>query len=234
MYLRAVAVALFMLYCGTASSGKQSTEHKGNTSSLQNCRSCKECSPDNGCLTCQQRLFLLIKREGIRQQGECVHACPVGHYSIRGQATNRCLRCKTVNCESCFSREFCIRCKSEHYLLKGKCYNTCPKGTASHARLMECVDGCDVGPWGEWGPCLKNQQTCGFKWGLETRTRQILTAWPKEWEPCVALSMSRKCRIKARYCPGERRKMMNKNRRNKHKKKKLAAEVQSDEDDSSS
>ncbi|XP_078092211.1 R-spondin-4 [Mustelus asterias] len=205
---------------------------ESDTDSLRNCRSCLDCSPDNGCLTCEQRFFLLIRREGIRQQGECVHACPVGHYSRRGQDANRCLRCNTADCESCFSREFCIKCKSERYLLKGKCYNRCPKGSAPHARLMECVDGCEVSPWGEWGPCLKKQQMCGFKWGFETRTRHILTPSPKDSEPCVALSMSRRCRLKDRRCSGERRKM-SKNRGNKRKKK-LAVEVESEEDDFSS
>ncbi|XP_041060364.1 R-spondin-2-like [Carcharodon carcharias] len=232
MLLTALTAGLLILHCWERSSGKQSGEEGGNTDSLQNCRSCQDCSPDNGCLTCQQRLFLLIRREGIRQQGECVHACPVGHYSLRGQDANRCLRCKTTNCESCFSREFCIKCKSEHYLLKGTCYNICPKGSAPHARLMECVDGCEVGPWSEWGPCLKNQQTCGFKWGSETRTRHILTPSTKDSEPCVALSMSRKCRMKERHCPGEKRKM-NKTRRNKHKKK-LEVELGSEEGDFSS
>uniref|UniRef100_UPI00398EEF7A R-spondin-4 n=1 Tax=Pristiophorus japonicus TaxID=55135 RepID=UPI00398EEF7A len=184
---------------------------------LQNCRSCLDCSADNGCLTCQQRLFLLIKREGIRQKGECVHTCPAGHFSLRGQDSNRCLRCKAANCESCFSREFCIRCKSEHYLLKGKCYNICPKGSAPHARLMECVDGCEVSPWGEWGACLRNQQTCGFKWGAETRTRHVVTPSPKDSNPCVALSVSRKCRMKERLCPEEKK--MKKSRRTKRKKK---------------
>ncbi|KAI4538375.1 hypothetical protein MJG53_011889 [Ovis ammon polii x Ovis aries] len=45
---------------------------------------------ENGCSTCQQRLFLFIRREGIRQYGKCVHDCPPGYFGVRGQEVNRC------------------------------------------------------------------------------------------------------------------------------------------------
>lgn len=55
-----------------------------------NCTGCVICSEENGCSTCQQRLFLFIRREGIRQYGKCVHDCPLGFFGIRGQEANRC------------------------------------------------------------------------------------------------------------------------------------------------
>lgn len=41
-------------------------------------------------MACQQRLFLLIWRKGIRQYGACVHTCPPGYFGVRGQEVNRC------------------------------------------------------------------------------------------------------------------------------------------------
>ncbi|KAF4023500.1 hypothetical protein G4228_015344 [Cervus hanglu yarkandensis] len=55
-----------------------------------NCTGCVICSEENGCSTCQQRLFLFIRREGIRQYGKCVHDCPPGYFGVRGQEVNRC------------------------------------------------------------------------------------------------------------------------------------------------
>lgn len=55
-----------------------------------NCTGCVICSEENGCSTCQQRLFLFIHREGIRQYGKCVHDCPHGYFGVRGQEVNRC------------------------------------------------------------------------------------------------------------------------------------------------
>ncbi|XP_051887645.1 R-spondin-4 [Pristis pectinata] len=225
MDLRALVLGIVLLGCWQ----RAGAEDKGL---LQKCRSCQDCSVDNGCLSCQHRLFLLIKREGIRQHGECVHVCPVGHYSLRGKDANRCLRCKATNCETCFSREFCIKCSPDHYLLKGKCYTACPKGSAPQVRLMECVDGCKVGPWSEWSPCMRNQRTCGYKWGSESRSRQELSPSLNRSEPCVALTMSRKCRIKKRHCPGDKK--VHKTRGNKWKKKGLANGKRSEEFDDSS
>ncbi|XP_078275011.1 R-spondin-4 [Rhinoraja longicauda] len=225
MYPRALAAGLFLLGCWLRSGAEE-------RDSLPKCRSCQDCSADNGCLSCQHRLFLLIRREGIRQHGECMHVCPLGHYSVRGKDANRCLRCKAVGCEDCFSREFCIRCRPDHYLLKGKCYTTCPKGSAPEARLMECVDGCEVGPWSEWGPCVRNQQTCGYKWGTETRTRQELSASINRSEPCVALTMSRRCRIRRRHCPGDKK--THRHRGNKWRKRQQASGQRSEDCDVSS
>ncbi|KAJ7332181.1 hypothetical protein JRQ81_014361 [Phrynocephalus forsythii] len=58
---------------------------------FENCTGCVMCSEDNGCISCQQRLFLLIWRDGIRQYGACVHACPPGYFGVRGQEVNRCI-----------------------------------------------------------------------------------------------------------------------------------------------
>ncbi|XP_033622999.1 R-spondin-4 [Fukomys damarensis] len=104
-----------------------------------NCTGCVICSEDNGCSTCQQRLFLLIRREGVRQFGKCVHGCPLGFFGIRGQDVNRCKRCGST-CDSCFSQDFCIRCKRRFFLHKGKCLRACPPGTLTHQSTRECQE----------------------------------------------------------------------------------------------
>lgn len=61
----------------------------GGTS--DDCQSCLECSRDNGCVRCPERLFLFLQREGISHHGTCVHACPAGHYGQRGKDISRCM-----------------------------------------------------------------------------------------------------------------------------------------------
>uniref|UniRef100_A0A8C4L7L0 R-spondin 4 n=1 Tax=Equus asinus asinus TaxID=83772 RepID=A0A8C4L7L0_EQUAS len=165
-----------------------------------NCTGCVICSEENGCSTCQQRLFLFIRREGIRQYGKCVHDCPPGYFGIRGQEVNRCKKCGAT-CESCFSQDFCIQCKRRFYLYKGKCLPTCPPGTTAQQSTRECQEECELGPWGSWSPCTYQGKTCGSAWGLETRVREASRAGQEEAAACQVLSESRKCSIQ-RPCPG--------------------------------
>lgn len=54
------------------------------------CKGCLSCSKDNGCIRCQHKLFFFLRREGIRQFGECLHSCPSGYYGLRTPDMNRC------------------------------------------------------------------------------------------------------------------------------------------------
>ncbi|XP_045218620.2 R-spondin-4 [Macaca fascicularis] len=182
-----------------------------------NCTGCIICSEENGCSTCQQRLFLFIRREGIRQYGKCLHDCPPGYFGIRGQEVNRCKKCGAT-CESCFSQDFCIRCKRRFYLYKGKCLPTCPPGTLAHQNTRECQGQCEPGPWGSWSPCAYNGKTCGSAWGLETRVREAGRAGHEETTTCQVLSESRKCPIQ-RPCPGERSSGQKKGRKDRRPRK---------------
>uniref|UniRef100_A0A452T0U1 R-spondin 4 n=1 Tax=Ursus maritimus TaxID=29073 RepID=A0A452T0U1_URSMA len=165
-----------------------------------NCTGCVICSEENGCSTCQQRLFLFIRREGIRQYGKCVHDCPSGYFGVRGQEVNRCKKCGAT-CESCFSQDFCIQCKRRFFLYKGKCLPTCPLGTVAQPSTRECQEECELGPWSSWSPCTHNGKTCGSAWGLETRVREAGRAGPEEAAPCQVLSESRKfCASEMLYC----------------------------------
>ncbi|XP_055399174.1 R-spondin-4 isoform X1 [Bubalus kerabau] len=182
-----------------------------------NCTGCVICSEENGCSTCQQRLFLFIRREGIRQYGKCVHDCPPGYFGVRGQEVNRCKKCGAT-CESCFSQDFCIQCKRRFYLYKGKCLPTCPPGTAAQQSTRECREECELSPWGSWSPCTHNGKTCGSAWGLETRMREAGRAGREEAATCQVLSESRKCPIR-RPCPGERNPNRKKGQRERRPRK---------------
>ncbi|XP_026547988.1 R-spondin-4, partial [Notechis scutatus] len=168
---------------------------------FENCTGCVMCSEDNGCVSCQQRLFLLIWRDGIRQYGACVHACPLGYYGQRSLDVNRCIKCRSPNCESCFSKDFCMRCQERFYLHKGKCLSTCPPDTMAWHSTRECQENCEAAPWSSWSPCTKQGRMCGYKWGSESRVRETLWSEKDEAALCPELSESRNCRMK-RHCPG--------------------------------
>ncbi|KAG7263279.1 hypothetical protein CRUP_028187 [Coryphaenoides rupestris] len=54
------------------------------------CKGCLVCSRDNGCVSCQPKLFLFLRRERMRQYGECLHDCPPGYYGMRSPEINMC------------------------------------------------------------------------------------------------------------------------------------------------
>uniref|UniRef100_A0A8B9ZT34 R-spondin-2 n=2 Tax=Anas TaxID=8835 RepID=A0A8B9ZT34_9AVES len=185
---------------------------------FENCTGCVLCSEDNGCITCHHRLFLLIWRDGIRQYGMCVHTCPPGYFGVRGLEVNRCTKCRSPSCESCFSKDFCMKCKEKFYLHKGQCFRQCPPGTAAQPGTRECQETCEPGPWGEWSACTHEGRTCGCKWGLETRVREVLGTPREEGASCPALLETRKCRLR-KHCPGEKTKPKNKGKKRQKKQK---------------
>ncbi|KTG02078.1 hypothetical protein cypCar_00008619 [Cyprinus carpio] len=168
----------------------------------QDCRSCLECSKENGCLRCSERLFLFLNRDGMSHHGSCLHSCPSGHFGLRGKDLNHCMKCKAPECERCFSKDFCTKCKGGYLLFKGKCFKNCPDGT--FPKSTDCVEGCvfsSFGFWGEWSPCQHNGLSCGVRWGQQSRTRELSRNTPEETDAlCPHQTESRKCRIKKR-CP---------------------------------
>ncbi|KAM6215954.1 R-spondin-2 isoform 3-T3 [Rhynchocyon petersi] len=132
--------------------------------------------------------------------------------------------CRIENCDSCFSKDFCTKCKVGFYLHRGRCFDQCPDGFAPLDETMECV-GCEVGHWSEWGTCSRNNRTCGFKWGLETRTRQIVKKPAKDTIPCPTIAESRRCKMAMRHCPGGKRTPKTKDK-NKKKRRKLIERAQ--------
>uniref|UniRef100_A0A8C9XL96 R-spondin 4 n=1 Tax=Sander lucioperca TaxID=283035 RepID=A0A8C9XL96_SANLU len=173
----------------------------------EDCRSCLECSRDNGCVRCPERLFLLLHREGMSHHGTCLHACPAGHYGQRGKDINRCMKCRSLDCEHCFSRDFCTKCKPGFQLYKGKCLTRCPGGTFAHQ--TDCVEDCllaPLGEWSDWSICLRDGVPCGFRWGKQTRTRGRVQSGrvleEKAASFCPSHSETQRCRMKKK-CPTE-------------------------------
>uniref|UniRef100_A0A8C1AZ40 R-spondin 1 n=1 Tax=Cyprinus carpio carpio TaxID=630221 RepID=A0A8C1AZ40_CYPCA len=198
---------------------------------------CEHCSEYNGCLKCRPRLFILLERNDIRQIGICLAACPVGYYGIRNRDMNKCthgcackpllpfrpqsgcriaiiqLECKIENCEACFSRNFCTKCKEGLYSHRGRCFSSCPEGFTING-TMECVVQCDLSEWSPWGPCMKKNKTCGFKKGNQTRTREPLQLSSPGTSTgaapplgCVPETQTQRCTVQKKItCKGENKK----------------------------
>lgn len=169
-------------------------------------KGCDSCSESNGCVKCSPKLFILLERNDIKQTGICLASCPVGYFGIRNPAMNECIRCKIENCEACFSKNFCTKCKEGLYLHKGKCYSSCPESFAAANGTMDCSSPaqCEMSEWGPWGPCSKKKKLCGFKKGTEERSRRILHTPSGDTTVCPVTTESRRCIVKKNPCPGEK------------------------------
>ncbi|XP_077582648.1 R-spondin-4 isoform X2 [Stigmatopora nigra] len=179
------------------------------------CLNCAKCSAANGCTRCADRLFLLLRRDGVTQRGTCLVACPVGYFGLRGRHVNRCTGCRVGNCERCFNRDFCTRCRAGFGLYAGRCVSACPAGSV--ARHRQCIDQCFLtapSPWSRWSVCLRDGAPCGFRWGRQSRTRggpapdatAAETTGPGR-VVCPARDETRECRLRRRRrrCPGDGR-----------------------------
>ncbi|XP_035980480.1 R-spondin-4 isoform X2 [Fundulus heteroclitus] len=138
MHLRLFALVMSLLCevirMGSGVMQKQSAHRETS----EDCQSCLECSRDNGCVRCPERLFLFLQRKGMSHHGTCLHSCPAGHFGQRGRDVNRCMKCRSLDCEHCFSRDFCTKCKPGFKLHKGKCLIHCPEGTYAHQ--TDCLE----------------------------------------------------------------------------------------------
>uniref|UniRef100_A0A668A6M1 R-spondin 3 n=1 Tax=Myripristis murdjan TaxID=586833 RepID=A0A668A6M1_9TELE len=158
---------------------------------------CLTCSDYNGCLSCKPRFFMHLERIGMKQIGVCMTSCPPGFYGTRSPDRNTCTKCRP-ECDSCFNKNFCTRCRAGYYLHLGKCQESCPEGLVRSDTQRECV-----GEWSEWSPCSRSGRTCGFKRGQETRTRQVLQYPSPFGKPCPEISEIKECLVKRRRCPGK-------------------------------
>ncbi|KAK2516485.1 hypothetical protein Q9233_013610 [Columba guinea] len=165
---------------------------------------CATCSDYNGCLSCKPRLFFVLERIGMKQIGVCLSSCPSGYYGTRYPDINKCAKCK-ADCDTCFTRNFCTKCKSGFYLYSGKCLEKCPDGLEANNHTMECTSimHCEASEWSPWSPCTKKGKTCGFKRGNEVRVREIVQHPSARGNPCPATSESRKCIVQRKRCQKE-------------------------------
>uniref|UniRef100_A0AAV2M4Q5 R-spondin Fu-CRD domain-containing protein n=1 Tax=Knipowitschia caucasica TaxID=637954 RepID=A0AAV2M4Q5_KNICA len=165
------------------------------------CRSCLECSRENGCVRCPERLFLFLQRDGMSHHGTCLLTCPPGHYEQKGKEMNRCMRCRSQDCDHCFSRDFCTKCRSGFQLYKGKCLSRCPLGTFPHH--TDCLDHCllaPLGEWSEWSMCQRDTgEMCGYRWGRQSRTRG--TSNNQTTSFCPLQTETQRCRMRKRCKP---------------------------------
>ncbi|MXQ80466.1 hypothetical protein E5288_WYG006425 [Bos mutus] len=179
-------------------------------------KGCELCSEVNGCLKCSPKLFILLERNDIRQVGVCLPSCPPGYFDARNPDMNKCIKCKIEHCEACFSHNFCTKCQESLYLHKGRCYPACPEGSAPADGTMECSSPaqCEMSEWSLWGPCSKKKKLCGFRRGLEERTRRVLHAPGGDHAVCSDTKETRKCTVRRTPCPeGQKRRKGSQGRR---------------------
>ncbi|XP_008120556.1 R-spondin-3 [Anolis carolinensis] len=165
---------------------------------------CATCSEYNGCMTCNPRLFFHLERRDIKQIGVCVSSCPPGHVGQRSPERNECIKCKD-DCEACFNKNFCMKCKNGFYLHHGKCLENCPDWLEPNNHTMECnnIVHCRVHEWSEWSPCTRRGKVCGFRRGNETRVREIIQLPSIRGKLCPHTSETRKCVVQRKKCPRE-------------------------------
>ncbi|KAJ8405055.1 hypothetical protein AAFF_G00329760 [Aldrovandia affinis] len=227
MQLGLVTLVVFLSFMDYSSSLKVSKERRQRRISTEvppSCpRGCEVCSEVNGCLKCFPRLFILLERYDIRQIGVCLASCPEGYFGMRNPDMNKCTKCRIDNCEACFSKSFCTKCKEGLYSHRGRCYSSCPKGFSTANGTMECVSTvqCELGEWSPWGPCMKKNKTCGFRKGTQSRVRgPTQTPSPIALATCTPETENRRCTVPKVPCGGGKEKGKNKNERREESKNK--------------
>ncbi|KAI1885571.1 hypothetical protein AGOR_G00205170 [Albula goreensis] len=181
MQLQVLSFVLFlhcMEYTDSQQHASRHRQHKQTPGLNQGCEGgCLTCSDYNGCLSCKPRLFIYLERNGMRQIGVCLSSCPNGYYGTRSPEINKCTKCKS-DCDSCFNRNFCTRCKSGFYLHRGKCQDSCPEGLEPSVTQRECIPGCA----GECETCLNSDTCTKCKAGLFLLHGKCLHVCPEDFE----------------------------------------------------
>uniref|UniRef100_A0A3Q3XKS2 R-spondin Fu-CRD domain-containing protein n=1 Tax=Mola mola TaxID=94237 RepID=A0A3Q3XKS2_MOLML len=168
-------------------------------------KGCERCSEYNGCIKCKPKLFIFLERNDIRQIGVCLASCPMGYFGMRNPE-----ECKIENCEACFNRNFCTKCKEGLYSHSGRCFVSCPPDQRTSNETMECVE-CELGEWSQWSSCMKKNKTCGFRKGSQSRLRMpLLQVHSPDTSPgfipsqtCAPQTEKRKCTLTKTPCVKE-------------------------------
>uniref|UniRef100_A0A8C2XHX8 R-spondin 1 n=1 Tax=Cyclopterus lumpus TaxID=8103 RepID=A0A8C2XHX8_CYCLU len=217
-------VALAMVFLGSMGHSdalklsKARRQRRVSTEGPPSCpKGCDRCSEYNGCIKCRPKLFIFLERNDIRQIGVCLASCPMGYFGMRNpEGNNRCTR-EFYNCEACFNRNFCTKCKEGLYSHSGRCYVSCPPGQRTANESMECVgqrpEECELGEWSQWGSCMKKNKTCGFKKGSHSRARvpllqvhsPVTSPAFAPSQPCAPQTERRKCTVTKTSCVRDRK-----------------------------
>ncbi|XP_072535945.1 R-spondin-3 isoform X2 [Salminus brasiliensis] len=143
---------------------------------------CLTCSQHNGCLSCMPKLFFHLERDGMRQIGVCLASCPKGFFGTRSPEKNDCSKCGT-ECDTCFDKNFCTRCRAGSYLHKGKCQESCPDELVPSDAKRECVPPCPA----DCDSCLNSDICTRCMPGHYLLHDQCHSVCPEEFEPSEQL-----------------------------------------------
>ncbi|XP_039603753.1 R-spondin-3 isoform X1 [Polypterus senegalus] len=206
MQLRLLSLVLifvhFMEYSDSQHASRSRRQRRTHPGVSHGCQGgCATCSDYNGCLSCKPKMFFFLERNGMKQIGVCLPACPSGYHGSRSPEINKCLKCK-ADCDACFEKNFCTKCKAGFYLHMGRCLEICPEEFEPNDQLMECIPvvHCIVGEWSQWTPCSKRGKTCGFKRGEESRSREVVRQPSTRGDTCPVTTEKRTCVVKRKKC----------------------------------
>ncbi|XP_047453652.1 R-spondin-3 [Mugil cephalus] len=185
MQLQLISFVLIILHCMDYTGCQQHSssrhrQHKQISGVSSGCQQggCLTCSDYNGCLSCKPRFFMHLERIGMKQIGVCMTSCPPGFYGTRSPERNTCTKCRS-ECDSCFNKNFCTRCRAGFYLHLGKCQESCPEGLVGSDTQRECVPMCPV----DCESCVNSETCTQCRLGLLQHGGRCLHLCPEEYEP---------------------------------------------------
>ncbi|XP_034031235.1 R-spondin-3 isoform X1 [Thalassophryne amazonica] len=185
MQLQLISFAWIIWHCMEYTGGQQHSssrhrQHKQIAGVSSGCQQggCLTCSDYNGCLSCKPRFFMHLERIGMKQIGVCMTSCPSGFYGTRSPDRNTCTKCRS-ECDSCFNKNFCTRCRAGFYLHLGKCQESCPDGLVPSEAQRECVPKCHT----ECELCMNSETCIRCQPGLYKLSGRCHHVCPEDYEP---------------------------------------------------
>lgn len=185
MQLQLISFVLIIWHCMDYTGCQQHSssrhrQHKQISGVSSGCQQsgCLTCSDYNGCLSCKPRFFMHLERIGMKQIGVCMTSCPPGFYGTRSPERNTCTKCRS-ECDSCFNKNFCTRCRPGFYLHLGKCQESCPEGLARSDTQRECVPKCPA----ECESCVNTETCTRCRSGLYQLNGRCHHVCPEDYEP---------------------------------------------------
>uniref|UniRef100_H3DP44 R-spondin 3 n=1 Tax=Tetraodon nigroviridis TaxID=99883 RepID=H3DP44_TETNG len=185
MQLQLISFALIILHCMDYTgcqphSSSRHWQHKQISGVSSGCQQggCLTCSDYNGCLSCKPRFFMHLERIGMKQIGVCMTSCPPGFYGTRFPERSPCTKCRS-ECDSCFARNFCTRCRAGFFLHLGKCQETCPEGLVRNEAQRECAPKCPA----DCESCVNSDTCTRCRQGLYLLSGRCHHVCPEDYEP---------------------------------------------------